>query len=159
MEWVTAIRTAIEFMESHLDQNISAQDVAERVYLSPFFFQRGFSLMTGYGVGEYLRNRRLYQAALDLRQTDDKVIDIALRYGYETPETHPQIRTNRRSSTTASVSTASASMTSAAKGSVISLPGNIQAEKCRRVWSRMNFPAATGLCSTASARSRRHSRV
>ena len=86
MEWITAIRTAIEFMETHLDQNISVQDVAERVYLSPFFFQRGFSLMTGYGVGEYLRNRRLYQAALDLRQTDDKVIDIALRYGYETPE-------------------------------------------------------------------------
>ncbi len=81
MEWITAIRTAIEFMETHLGENISAQDVAERVYLSPFFFQRGFSLMTGYGIGEYLRNRRLYQAALDLRQTDDKVIDIALRYG------------------------------------------------------------------------------
>ena len=86
MEWVTAIRTAIDYMESHLEENISAQDVAERVYLSPFFFQRGFSLMTGYGVGEYLRNRRLYQAALELRETDDKVIDIALRYGYETPE-------------------------------------------------------------------------
>ena len=86
MEWVTAIRTAIEFMECHLEENICVQDVADRVYLSPYFLQRGFSLMTGYGVGEYLRNRRLYQAALDLQKTDDKVIDIALRYGYETPE-------------------------------------------------------------------------
>ena len=42
--------------------------------------------MTGYGLGEYLRNRRLYRAALDLRQTKDRVIDIALRYGYDTPE-------------------------------------------------------------------------
>ena len=42
--------------------------------------------MTGYGIGEYLRNRRLYQAALDLRDTDDRVIDIAVRYGYESQE-------------------------------------------------------------------------
>ena len=86
MEWLTCIRTAIDYMESHLEDNISAQDVANQVYVSPFFLQRGFSLMTGYGVGEYLRNRRLYQAALDLQKTDDKVIDIALRYCYETPE-------------------------------------------------------------------------
>ena len=42
--------------------------------------------MTGYGIGEYIRNRRLYLAALDLKETKDKVIDIALRYCYETPE-------------------------------------------------------------------------
>ena len=86
MEWLTSIRTAIDYMEEHLTDNISAQDVADRVYLSPFFLQKGFSLMTGYGIGEYIRNRRLYRAALDLKETDDKVIDIALRYGYETPE-------------------------------------------------------------------------
>ena len=60
--------------------------MARAVHLSPFFLQRGFSLMTGYGIGEYIRNRRLYQAALDLRKTEEKVIDVALRYGYETPE-------------------------------------------------------------------------
>ena len=86
MEWLSAIRTAIDYMENHLTDNISAQDVAGQVFLSPFFLQRGFSLMTGYGIGEYLRNRRLYQAALDLQRTDEKVIDIALRYCYETPE-------------------------------------------------------------------------
>jgi AraC family transcriptional regulator len=86
MEWLTCIRAAIDYIESHLEENISAQDVANQVYLSSFFLQRGFSLMTGYGIGEYLRNRRLYQAALDLQRTDDKVIDIALRYCYETPE-------------------------------------------------------------------------
>jgi len=86
MEWLSAIRAAIDYLETHLMDDISAQDVAGQVFLSPFFLQRGFSLMTGYGIGEYLRNRRLYQAALDLQRTDEKVIDIALRYGYETPE-------------------------------------------------------------------------
>ena len=86
MEWLSAIRAAIDYMENHLTDNISAQDVAGQVFLSPFFLQRGFSLMTGYGIGEYLRNRRLYQAALDLQRTDEKVIDIALRCCYETPE-------------------------------------------------------------------------
>ena len=86
MEWLACIRTAIAYMENHLTENISAQDVAGQVYLSPFFLQRGFSLMTGFGIGEYLRNRRLSQAALDLQNTEDRVIDIALRYCYETPE-------------------------------------------------------------------------
>ena len=86
MEWLTSIRTAIDYMEKHLTDDISAQDVADHVFLSLFFLQKGFSLMTGYGIGEYIRNRRLYLAALDLKQTDNKVIDIALRYGYETPE-------------------------------------------------------------------------
>ncbi len=62
------------------------EDVAREVHLSPFFLQRGFSLMTGYGIGEYLRNRRLYEAALDLQRGPEKVIDIAFKYGYETPE-------------------------------------------------------------------------
>jgi AraC family transcriptional regulator len=63
-----------------------AQEVADRVYLSPFFLQRGFSVMTGMGMSEYIRGRRLYLAACELQNSDDRVIDIALRYGYETPE-------------------------------------------------------------------------
>ncbi len=86
MEWLTAIRGAVSYAEDHLTDDVSLDDVARAVHLSPFFLQRGFSLMTGYGIGEYLRNRRLYQAALDLRKTEEKVIDVALRYGYETPE-------------------------------------------------------------------------
>ncbi|MBR7041729.1 MAG: AraC family transcriptional regulator [Clostridia bacterium] len=86
MEWLSSIRAAIDYIESRLTDDINVKDVADRVYLSPFFLQRGFSLMTGCGVGEYIRNRRLYLAALELRDTDAKVIDIALKYGYETPE-------------------------------------------------------------------------
>ena len=86
MELLTCIRAAIDYMEAHLKDDITPQDVADRVYLSPFFLQRGFVLTTGCGVGEYLRSRRLYLAALDLKETRDKVIDIAFRYGYDTPE-------------------------------------------------------------------------
>ena len=86
MEWLTSIRGAVAYMEDHLTDDVSLDDVARAVHLSPFFLQRGFSLMTGYGVGEYLRNRRLYEAALDLQRTGEKVIDVALKYGYETPE-------------------------------------------------------------------------
>ncbi len=70
MEWLTSIRKAINYMEEHLEDNISAQDVAKQVFMSSFFFQKGFSLMTGYGLSEYIRNRRLYKAALDLRIND-----------------------------------------------------------------------------------------
>ncbi len=86
MEWLECIRRSIDFMEAHLQDDIGAQDVAAQACVSQFFLQRGFSLMTGIGIGEYLRNRRLYEAALALRRGDEKVIDIALRYGYDTPE-------------------------------------------------------------------------
>ena len=86
MEWLACIRGAIGYMEAHLTDSVGLEDVARAVHLSPFFLQRGFSLMTGYGVGEYLRNRRLYEAGRDLQRGEDKVIDVAFRYGYETPE-------------------------------------------------------------------------
>ena len=86
MEWLTCVRTSIEYIESHITEDISTQQVADQVHLSPFFLQKGFSVFTGMGLGEYIRNRRLYLAACDLQNTDDKVIDISLRYGYETPE-------------------------------------------------------------------------
>lgn len=86
MEWLTAIRESIEYIEAHLYDNISAQDVAYNVYISPLHFQRGFLIMTGYSVSEYIRNRKLYLAALDLKKSDRKVIAVAYDYGYDTPD-------------------------------------------------------------------------
>lgn len=86
MEWLTAIRKSIDYIEDHLNDNISAQDVAQQVYVSPLHFQRGFLIMTGYSISEYIRNRKLYMAALELKKADRKVIDVAFDYGYETPD-------------------------------------------------------------------------
>ena len=86
MEWITAIRKSIEYIEEHLKDKISAQDVSEQVYMSQVHFQKGFQVMTGYSVAEYIRNRRLYLAAMELKSDNAKVIDVAYDFGYETPE-------------------------------------------------------------------------
>lgn len=86
MEWTEAIRKAIRYMEAHLLEDISAKDIAEAVHISDFYFQKGFHLMSGYTIGEYIRNRRLYLAALELLTDDVKIIDLAMKYGYDTPE-------------------------------------------------------------------------
>lgn len=86
MEWIEALRGAIDFIETHLLEEISVEDVANEVYLSPFYFQKGFKLITGYSLGEYIRNRRLYLAALEIIKEEGRVIDLAYKYGYDTPE-------------------------------------------------------------------------
>ncbi|WP_124727598.1 AraC family transcriptional regulator [Staphylospora marina] len=86
MNWVETLHKAIDFMESHLPEPLTVDRVAGHVHLSPFHFQRAFSLLTGMTVGEYIRRRRLTLAAEELCRTDAKVIDIALKYGYDTPE-------------------------------------------------------------------------
>lgn len=86
MEWITSIKEAIKYMEGELLTIKGPEEVAEHVHISPMYLQRGFQIMTGFSIGEYIRNRRLYLAAMELMNTDDRVIDIALKYGYETPE-------------------------------------------------------------------------
>lgn len=86
VEWITAVRRSIGYIEEHLKDDISVKDVADQVYLSPLHFQRGFLVLTGFSVSEYIRNRRLYLAALDLTGSSRSVTDIAFDYGYETSE-------------------------------------------------------------------------
>ena len=86
MEWLTVIKDAIEYMEQNLLTVTGPEEVAKHAHISTIYLQRGFQVLTGYTLGEYIRNRRLFEAGLKLTQTDEKVIDIALEYGYETPE-------------------------------------------------------------------------
>ena len=86
MEWFTTIRSAIDYMEKNLDTVSGPEEVADSVHMSAMYLQRGFQVVTGYGIGEYIRNRRLYQAALRICDSDEKIIDVALDFGYETPE-------------------------------------------------------------------------
>ena len=85
MEWITCIRESINFMEQHLLEIKSPEEVADHVHMSSMYLQRGFQVLTGYTLGEYMRNRKLYLAALELADTSASAIDIALKYGYETP--------------------------------------------------------------------------
>lgn len=86
MEWMSIIGNSIQYMEDHITENITVEDIAKGVGVSSFYFQKGFSMLCGYTVSEYIRNRRMALAGNDLLVTDEKIIDIALKYGYDSPD-------------------------------------------------------------------------
>lgn len=86
MEWIRQLQNAVEYMEEHLLEDINYEDAARWVHMSGYNFHRTFSLMSGMTANEYIRCRRLSLAAQELQQTDISVIDAALKYGYDTPE-------------------------------------------------------------------------
>ncbi len=86
MEWMESIKKSIDYMEAHLLEEVDAAEIANEICVSSFYLQRGFKIMTGYSIAEYIRNRRLYLAGLDVITDREKVIDLAYKYGYDTPE-------------------------------------------------------------------------
>lgn len=86
MEWISSIKATIDYIENNLLSVVGVEEIAKHVAVSPFYLQTGFRIMTGYSIGEYIRNRRLYLAGLDVWADKEKIIDIAYKYGYDTPE-------------------------------------------------------------------------
>lgn len=86
MDWLNRMNRAMEYVETHLSEEIDYEQVARIACCSTYHFQRMFSFITGVPLSEYIRRRRLTLAAFELQQSDTKVIDTALKYGYESPE-------------------------------------------------------------------------
>ena len=86
MEWYDELTKTIDYIEKNLNKDISINKISKHVGISSFYLQRSFQILTGYSIGEYIRNRRLYLAAKELKETDAKIIDVAYKYQYETPE-------------------------------------------------------------------------
>lgn len=86
MEWAKAISDAIAFIENNITENINVNDIAKHEGISSFYFQKGFSMLCGISVSEYIRNRRLALSGGELATTDITVIEVALKYGYESPD-------------------------------------------------------------------------
>ncbi|MDE7433304.1 MAG: AraC family transcriptional regulator [Lachnospiraceae bacterium] len=86
MEWTEAISKAIRYIETHITEDITIDDISKEICISPFYFQKGFSLLCGVTISEYIRNRRLSLAGNELATSDKKVIDVALKYGYDSPD-------------------------------------------------------------------------
>lgn len=86
LDWITGIQRAIDYVEEHITEEIDYEEVAKRAYSSGFHFQRVFAIICGFTLGEYIRSRRLSLAGFELAKTDSKVIDVALKYGYDAPE-------------------------------------------------------------------------
>ncbi|THF84200.1 AraC family transcriptional regulator [Cohnella fermenti] len=86
MEWLDRMAKAISLIESRMEGKTDIEELAREAYSSPFHFQRMFHMLTGFTVAEYIRRRKLTLAAQELASTSSKVVDIALKYGYESPE-------------------------------------------------------------------------
>lgn len=86
MEWLKRMSDAVEFMEKTMEEPFDAAAIARVACSSTFHFQRMFHMLTGITVAEYVRKRKLTLAAQELAVTKAKVLDIALKYGYDTPE-------------------------------------------------------------------------
>ena len=86
MDWIKGMQKAIDYIEANLTEEINYEDVAAESFSSSYHFQRMFSILCGYTLGEYIRMRRLSLAGKELAGGKEKVIDVALKYGYDSPD-------------------------------------------------------------------------
>lgn len=85
MDWIEKMNMAIRHIEQHITDTLNSEDIAEIVDCSPYHFQRIFVCMTGVPFSEYIRRRKMSLAVADLKSGDMKIIDVALKYGYNSP--------------------------------------------------------------------------
>ena len=85
MEWLEQLNGAINYIEKNLTKEIDYDKAAQIACCSTFHFRRIFSYIAGVSLSEYIRRRKMTLAAFDLQSTESKVIDISLKYGYESP--------------------------------------------------------------------------
>lgn len=84
--WIEGIQNAIRYIEDNLTEELCIADISAKAYVSPFHFQRIFSVLCGFTVGEYIRQRRLSLAGEELSAGNMRVIDIAVKYGYDSQD-------------------------------------------------------------------------
>ena len=84
--WIDGFQESLDYIERHLADDLQIEAVAARAALSPFYYQRIFGALCGMTVGDYIRSRRMTLAAQELAVSGTKVIDVALRYGYDSPD-------------------------------------------------------------------------
>ncbi|MDR3310914.1 MAG: AraC family transcriptional regulator, partial [Oscillospiraceae bacterium] len=86
MNWISDIQRAIDYIEANLPASVDADEVANHIHTSSDYFGKLFIIVTGLTVSQYIRNRKLTLAAVELLNPKNKVIDVAAKYGYESPE-------------------------------------------------------------------------
>lgn len=85
-DWTQSMQGALDYIEANLTDELNIREIAAKAYLSPYYFQRVFHALCGISVAEYVRNRRMSLAGEELTGSDARVIDVALRYGYDSPD-------------------------------------------------------------------------
>ena len=85
MNWLADLNAAMAYIDEHLQGRLDLHDVARAASCSEFQLQRMFPYLAGVSLAEYVRRRKMSQAAVELRSSNIKVIDLATRYGYDSP--------------------------------------------------------------------------
>ena len=85
MEWQSKLNQIIDYLENRMCEDIDLKEAARYAGYSLWEYQRLFSFLTNTTVGVYIRKRKLSLAANDILTSDEKIINIALKYGYESP--------------------------------------------------------------------------
>ena len=85
-EWNEAVQKMLDYMEEHLEEDPSLLTISSQVGYSPTYCSCKFHEIVGMPLKRYMAGRRLYRAALDIRDTDARILDIALQYGYSSQE-------------------------------------------------------------------------
>ena len=86
MDSLRSMNKALAYIEEHLTENIDYSDVSKIASCSEYHFKRMFSFLSGIGLSEYIRRRRLTLAALDLKDANLRIIDVAVKYGYDSAD-------------------------------------------------------------------------
>lgn len=86
MDWITAVEAALRYIEENITGDLTVSRIASEVHVSAFYFQKGFSMLCGYTIGEYIRRRRLSLAGSDLLLSKERIVDLAVKYGYDSPD-------------------------------------------------------------------------
>lgn len=86
MNYYERIQRSIDYVEGRLEENIDIGRLAQEAFMSRSNYYRMFFALTGYPVKEYIRRRRISSAVSHIRETDASILDIALKFGYESNE-------------------------------------------------------------------------
>ena len=86
MNYISDIQKAIDYIEENLEEKINYENIAKQIGMSSYYFHRMFSAIIGVSPTEYIRNRRLTCAAEDLTRNNCNILDVALKYRFESNE-------------------------------------------------------------------------
>ena len=86
MNYINELKRVVDYIEDNLDKDINFEIVAKEVGMSAFYFHRIFTAIIGISPTAYIRNRRLTVAAQEISKNNENILDIALKYGFESHE-------------------------------------------------------------------------
>ena len=86
VDWIQGVQNAVRYIEDNITDELDYDQIAKQAHVSSFHFQRAFGILCGITLGEYIRYRKLTLAGMELSSGGAKVIDVAVKYGYASPD-------------------------------------------------------------------------